>query len=56
MRADDKMATDELYVLRNYDLPQAKMAVKYTTEFIAAIDPYMSMLCFYMRKYPARPG
>ena len=40
-RADDKMATDELYVLRNYDLPQAKMAVKYTTEFIAAIDPYM---------------
>jgi hypothetical protein len=29
-RADDLMATDELYALRKYDLPQAKMALKYT--------------------------
>lgn len=40
-RADDLMATDELYALRKYDLPQAKMALKYITEFIAAIEPYI---------------
>jgi hypothetical protein len=35
------MATDELYALRKYDLPQAKMGLKYITEFIAAIEPYI---------------